>query len=143
MPALRTVMAELRQRGRALVLMFAALGLFGCSSAPEGASEPMTVEPKSAVPAPCHAIRVTFGSYAMGIDRPAAAAIEEILANHPAVRSVARSGHGREGEYSLLVEVFGKAQAAQLAATLRERVPVKPRGPVEVVGPFPCGAEKP
>jgi hypothetical protein len=78
------------------------------------------------------ALMVRFGSYAMGIDRPAAARIETFLAGRPEVTATQRRPWGREGEYDLCVRLKPKADAVALFEAMRSLVPAKPVGPIEV-----------
>jgi hypothetical protein len=82
--------------------------------------------------APDCALTVRFGSYAMGIDRPAAARIEALLARRPEVKGTERRPWGREGEYDLCVRLKPKADAIALFEALRPLVPAEPVGPIEV-----------
>jgi hypothetical protein len=82
-------------------------------------------------PANC-ALTVRFGSYAMGIDRPAAARIERFLERRSDVKGTERRPWGREGEYDLCVRLKPKADAVALFEAMRSLVPAKPVGPVEV-----------
>lgn len=78
---------------------------------------------------------IRFGSYAMGIDRAAAADVEKIIAASQAVRAFDRFGFGREGEYALQVEMPSSAEALCLQMRLLEALPSKPRGPISIEGP--------
>jgi hypothetical protein len=80
-------------------------------------------------------VTVSFGSYAMGIDAGAAAAIGDMLAADPLVRSVRRTGGGREGEYALCISARDQAAASALVERIRPLLPAKPRGPITVQGP--------
>ena len=82
--------------------------------------------------APDCALTVRFGSYAMGIDRPAAARIEAFLAGRREVAATERRPWGREGEYDLCVRLKANADADALFEALRPLVPARPVGPVEV-----------
>lgn len=89
-------------------------------------------------PAPAEAacsVTISFGSYAMGIDAGAAAAIDELLASSSVVKAVTRTGAGREGEYALCVQTRNKAAAARLVEQIRPLLPAKPRGPISVESP--------
>lgn len=83
-------------------------------------------------PRPDCALIVRFGSYAMGIDRPAAARIEAFLAGRPDVAATQRYPWGREGEYDLCVRTRPQADAVALFEALRPLVPAKAVGPIEV-----------
>ena len=80
-------------------------------------------------------VTVRFGSYAMGIDAGAAAAIDKRVAADPNVTGVTREGAGREGEYALCIRTRDKAAAARLAQSLGPLLPAKPRGPISIEGP--------
>ncbi len=82
-------------------------------------------------PAPKCDLMVSFGSYAMGIDRPALAAVRRILADR-AVRSVEDIHWGREGEISLCVRTRRPAEADRLFGRIRADLPTAPRGPIAV-----------
>jgi hypothetical protein len=84
--------------------------------------------------AACH-VTISFGSYAMGIDREAAAAIEAMLAGSADAEEVTRTGGGREGEFALCVQSRDKAAALRLVERIRPLLPAKPRGPISVQGP--------
>jgi hypothetical protein len=79
-------------------------------------------------------VTVSFGSYAMGIDAGAAAAIDKLLASSKDVKTVTRTGGGREGEYALCVQTRNKADAARVVEQIRAILPAKPRGPIRVEG---------
>ena len=80
-------------------------------------------------------VTISFSSYAMGIDRKAAEAIEKLLAGSADAQEVTRSGGGREGEYALCVQSRDKAAASRLVERIRPLLPAKPRGPISVQGP--------
>jgi hypothetical protein len=87
----------------------------------------------SAAPAPADCpLSVRFGSYAMGIDRPAAVRIESFLQKHRAVAGIKRHPWGREGEYTLCVSLKRGANPAALFDELKPLVPAKGRGPIAV-----------
>ena len=86
----------------------------------------------SPAPSPC-ALEVRFGSYAMGIDRAAAARIEALVAADKAVRGVRRIGEGREGEYALCVTAASPRALAPLSRRIRGAIPKTPRGPIVVL----------
>lgn len=81
---------------------------------------------------PACRITVSFGSFAMGIDRAAAARIERFLADRHDVASMERRPWGREGEYSLCIRLKPAADAPALYAQLKRLVPKEGRGPIEV-----------
>ncbi len=77
-------------------------------------------------------VTVRFGSYAMGIDRGAAAAVDHLLAESREVKGVSRSAAGREGEYALCVSTRDAAGANRLFERIVALLPPKPRGPISV-----------
>ncbi len=76
------------------------------------------------------ALRVDFGSYAMGIDGTAAQAIERTILSARGVGHVTRHRWGREGEYTLCVRMRTAGEAAALFRRLRPLLPTKPHGPI-------------
>jgi hypothetical protein len=82
-------------------------------------------------PADC-ALRVEFGSYAMGIDRTASAAVDRLLADDPGVTSVQTVAQGREGEKIVCVAVRSDADAERLFLAISRTFPADPRGPLTV-----------
>ena len=76
-------------------------------------------------------LMVSFGSYAMGIDHRALAAVRRILADR-AVRSVENFGGGREGETALCALTRRPADATRLFNRIRAVLPAAPRGPIAV-----------
>lgn len=83
--------------------------------------------------APC-SLSVRFGSYAMGIDGPAAAAIDTLLARSTDVKGVTKTPWGREGEYTLCVTARDAAASARLFRAVVASLPATPRGPISVEG---------
>ncbi|HEV2866824.1 MAG TPA: hypothetical protein VGX37_09925 [Allosphingosinicella sp.] len=77
-------------------------------------------------------VTIRFGSYAMGIDQPALAAIEALLEDDPAVTSVERERWGREGEVTLCARVASDQAAEALASRIAALLPPAPRGPISV-----------
>jgi hypothetical protein len=77
-------------------------------------------------------VTVRFGSYAMGIDGGAAAAVDRLLAESREVKGVTRSAAGREGEYVLCVSTRDAASANRLFERIVAVLPSKPRGPINV-----------
>jgi hypothetical protein len=77
-------------------------------------------------------LTISFGSYAMGIDRPTLAAVESLLAREAAVTAVERRGRGREGEIALCVRLAGPAAAEPIARRIAALFPAQPRGPLRV-----------
>ena len=84
-----------------------------------------------APPTPGCDLMISFGSYAMGIDRPALAAVRRILADR-AVRSVEQVHGGREGETALCADTRRPADAIRLFKRIRAILPAAPRGPITV-----------
>lgn len=78
------------------------------------------------------ALRVDFGSYAMGIDGTAAQAIERTILSARGVGQVTRHRWGREGEYTLCVRMRTAGAAAALFQRLRPLLPPKPHGPIAI-----------
>jgi hypothetical protein len=83
------------------------------------------------IPADC-ALRVEFGSYAMGIDRTASVAVDRLLADDPGVTSVQTVAQGREGEKIVCVAVRSDADAERLFQAISSTFPADPRGPLTV-----------
>lgn len=77
-------------------------------------------------------VRIEFGSYAMGIDRTVSAAVDRLIAEDPAIVSSEATGHGREGEKIVCVQVRSDADADRLARAIAASFPAEPRGPVSV-----------
>jgi hypothetical protein len=77
-------------------------------------------------------LTIRFGSYAMGIDTSAAAAVDRILERRAREMSVTRHGGGREGEYGLCIGTASPAAAARLFDEIRAVLPAKPRGPISI-----------
>lgn len=77
------------------------------------------------------ALTVSFGSYAMGIDRGALAKVEALVAEADGARAE-RSPWGREGEVTLCVRTRTPAQAAELFDRISDSLPADPRGPISV-----------
>ncbi|MBX3564716.1 MAG: hypothetical protein KF730_09090 [Sphingomonas sp.] len=75
-------------------------------------------------------VKISFGSYAMGIDRGTYARVRRILAHD---RGVARSSEqrwGREGEVTVCVTTKRHTDTTRLYARIRAVLPRNPRGPV-------------
>ena len=75
-------------------------------------------------------LTVRFGSYAMGIDRPAATKIAAAIGRSKGVAAVTRYRWGREGEYTLCVRTRTAREAAALFERLRPLLPPRPLGPI-------------
>ncbi|MDH4745195.1 hypothetical protein OMP43_14335 [Sphingomonas sp. CBMAI 2297] len=82
--------------------------------------------------APECAVRVQFGSYAMGIDRPAFERVRALLARDRGVRAVEQQHWGREGETTLCVRTRRPSDARRLFGRVQAALPAKPRGPITV-----------
>jgi hypothetical protein len=89
-----------------------------------------TSVPATPEPTRCD-LTISFGSYAMGIDRPALHAVRAILADR-AVRSVEERNPGREGEIDLCARTGRPADARRLFDRIRAVLPAEPRGPITV-----------
>ena len=85
----------------------------------------------TAKPAPKCDLMVSFGSYAMGIDAPALAAVRRILADR-GVRSIEEMHGGPEGETYLCARTRRPADARRLFDRMRIVLPTSPRGPIAV-----------
>lgn len=85
----------------------------------------------TAPPPPRCDLSISFGSYAMGIDRPALAAVRKILADR-AVRAVEETRGGIEGEIHLCVRTRRAADANRLFDRIRAVLPAAPHGPIAV-----------
>lgn len=83
-------------------------------------------------PAPECAVRVQFGSYAMGIDRGAFDRVQALLRRDRGVRAVEAQRWGREGETTLCVRTRRASDARRLFGRVRAVLPAKPRGPITV-----------
>jgi hypothetical protein len=105
-----------------VLLLFAPLA--PAASCAAGPSEP------DSTAAECP-LTVSFGSYAMGIDRRALARVEALIAEAEGA-SIERSPRGREGEVALCVRTKSAAQAAELFERISDSLPADPRGPVTV-----------
>jgi hypothetical protein len=95
---------------------------------PEPAPQPTDDNPQ-----PCPVL-VRFGSFAMGIDRPAFEAVEQALRAAPRSPEITERPWGREGERDLCVAARDKGEAQALLNIAREAVPARPlRGPVTIL----------
>lgn len=78
------------------------------------------------------ALSVQFGSYAMGIDRPAFDRVQALLKRDARVRGVALQRWGREGETTLCVTLRRERNAKAVFERVKAALPAKPRGPIVV-----------
>ena len=115
---------------RPVLLSIAFGAASGCAAAPPSDGAPAAAEAAAEEEA-CSLI-VRFGSYAMGIDRGAAAAVEKLIAEDRAVTAVRRESAGREGEYGLCAATRSEADARRLFAEIREILPLRPHGPIHL-----------
>lgn len=77
-------------------------------------------------------LTVSFGSYAMGIDRASFAQVDRLLRRD---RSVAKSDQqrwGREGEVTICAKLRRRADLAPLFYRIKAILPRNPQGPVTV-----------
>jgi hypothetical protein len=117
----------------------AAAALCACAAAPgaetPGAGTPAAQEGSdmsdSHIPAGCPLL-ISFGSYAMGIDRGTLRRVEALLAADPAVTAVIRSPWGREGEVTLCAAVRSDADRDRLFAAVAALFPRRPHGPLSI-----------
>lgn len=80
-------------------------------------------------------VTVSFGSFAVGIDRRAAAMVEQLVRADRSVTEVTRSASGIEGEYRLCVRTRSRAEAAQLFERLKQSLAEPVKAPVSIQGP--------
>ena len=80
-------------------------------------------------------VTISFGSFAMGIDRKAAARAEQIVASDRSVVELTRSRAGIEGEYALCVRTSSRGAALRLFERLRQTFRAPVYAPVSVTGP--------
>jgi hypothetical protein len=78
------------------------------------------------------AITVAFTSYGAGIDGPTRTRMERMLRVDRRVRTFTSRPWGREGELTLCVNARRSADASRIFRDLRNMVPRRPRGPVQV-----------
>lgn len=83
---------------------------------------------------PCD-VSVLFGSFAMGIDRSAAAAVEQLVRDGPEAAEATRSPYGIEGEYLLCIRTRSRSAGAQLFEKLKRTLEKPVRAPVTISGP--------
>ena len=127
-------------RPKPFIMALVPLSLTGCGtvdSAGEGAARRSAdeAEPASASieAADACSLLVRFGSYAMGIDAAAAAAVDRLVRQERDVLEAHRSHGGREGEYALCVRTRTSAGAVRLFGAIKAALPAEPRGPIELV----------
>jgi len=126
---------------KSVLLLSIAFLAGGCTAPEDGAISQNQAQPKGRpmvthapgtdIPADC-ALRVEFGSYAMGIDRSASAAVAQLLVDDPGVASAQTFPWGREGEKTICVEVRSAADAERLFEAISRTFPAEPRGPLSV-----------
>lgn len=78
------------------------------------------------------ALTISFGSYAMGIDRGAFEAVEALLARDKGVTATTQKHWGREGEVTVCVQTRSAADSTRLFGEIARLFPAKPRGPLTV-----------
>jgi hypothetical protein len=88
-------------------LLGVALLLSGCATGPK----------PSDVAAACD-VKVSFGSYAMGVDRALAADLQTAVDSDPRVARATRRSWGREGEFDLCLTIRPAASVRQVFAAL-------------------------
>lgn len=76
-------------------------------------------------------VDIRFGSYAMGIDRSAAAVEREVARSSPV--EIIRTPPAREGEYALCARMASAEAAAALFDRIGTLLPADPTGPIFVV----------
>jgi hypothetical protein len=88
--------------------------------------------PAQAQTTPACAVSVQFGSYAMGIDRPAFDKVQALLKRDARVRGVELRRWGREGETTLCVSLRRQSDARAVFGRVKAALPAKPKGPILV-----------
>lgn len=93
----------------------------------------LTTATAAAQPAPgkCD-VTISFGSYAMGIDRPAFERIDRLLSRDRRIAKSDQQRWGREGEVTICAKVRRRTDIAPLFYRIRAMLPAHPRGPVTV-----------
>lgn len=91
-----------------------AILLTGCAG-DQAVTHPVT-------PGVCH-VEVTFGSYAMGVDRDLKARIQAVIAADEDVLDVEESSWGREGESTLCISTLSPAAADRLYGEIAALIP--------------------
>lgn len=89
-----------------------------------------TAQPEFA-PSKCD-VTVTFGSYAMGIDRPTYEKVDRLLKRDRRAAKTEQQRWGREGEVTLCTKVRRRADVAPLFYRIKTLFPRNPRGPLIV-----------
>ena len=77
-------------------------------------------------------VKVTFGSYAMGIDRPTFEKVDRLLSRDRRVAKSDQQRWGREGEVTICAKTRRRADIAPLFYRIKALFPRNPRGPVTV-----------
>ncbi len=108
--------------------IIAAFAVGGCAYA---GTRPVVIIPVTREPGDCP-LAISFGSYAMGIDRTAFDAVSALLSRDRGVKGIEQYRWGREGEVTLCARTRSRADARRLFGAVRLRLPPKPRGPVTV-----------
>ncbi|RYE02741.1 MAG: hypothetical protein EOP61_07430 [Sphingomonadales bacterium] len=75
-------------------------------------------------------VKVSFGSYAMGIDRPTLERVERLLARDRRVVKSDQQRWGREGEVTICAKARRRADIAPLFYRIKALFPRNPRGPL-------------
>lgn len=117
--------------------MLAALSIatFAAGGCAHAGTRTAPIIPVTEAPRDCP-LAVSFGSYAMGIDRPTFDKVSALLAHDRGVKTIEQHRWGREGEVTLCARTRGRADARRLFGQIRQRLPEKPRGPVTLsMGP--------
>ncbi len=119
------------------------LALASCVGATPGERPAVGMKPESNdKPSPARSgrragcdVTIGFGSFATGIDHKAAATVERLVMADRSVIRVTRSPHGREGEYSICVQMRSREHAIKLFETLEKSLREPVNAPVFVHGP--------
>lgn len=115
---------------KSIAAILATAGLGACTDAPPPAS-PEVREGGDVAPTDC-ALTISFGSYAMGIDRETLRRVDALLQADRGVAGVTRSPWGREGEVTLCAAVRSSADRERLFAAVAALFPERPRGPLSI-----------
>lgn len=105
------------------LFLLPALGLMALSGPPAAPQE-----------TPRCAVRVQYGSYAMGIDRAALERVQTLLRRDRSVRAVDAQRWGREGETTLCVATRRTSDVRRVFGRITAALPRTPRGPILVEG---------